>query len=180
MKWAESFLRLSTVVTLRGRQPRLHESCHLILKTLNLSFCRESTMKSINMLFLKKWGHTGSKLVPVNQWTLPEQGSMQVPVVENMMWHTYSVFCRRVPAARRNSIHLAPGFLKNPVALPLFSPLCVLIITHFLNPLYLQVVYKMVWLAEVGCNRFLCLLRVDVRAVAIHLDTQMVLFFSHI
>ena len=33
---------------------------------------------------------------------------------------------------------------------------------HYLNPLNLQVVYRMVWLAEVSCNRFLRLLCVDV------------------
>ena len=28
-----------------------------------------------------KWDHIGSKLVPVNSWTMAEEGSKQVPVV---------------------------------------------------------------------------------------------------
>ena len=66
---------------LRERQPRPHESYRLILKILNLSFYRESVMKSSKMLFLQNWDQTGSQLVPVSQWTLAEQGSTQVPDV---------------------------------------------------------------------------------------------------
>ena len=80
VKWAESFLRRRGYVkrkatnAARKLPPNFNE-----LKAAKIQ--DEIEQHAILPSIVINWDQTGSKLVPVSQWTLAEQGSTQVPVV---------------------------------------------------------------------------------------------------
>ena len=76
VKWTESFLRRRGYV--KRKATKAARKLPPNFEDLK-PFYRESAVKLSSICYSSKTGHqTGSKLVPVSQWTLAEQGSTQV------------------------------------------------------------------------------------------------------
>ena len=83
VKWAESFLRCRGYVKRKATKaarklpPNFEDLKSAFLQIIH----SEVEQHAISPKLVINWDQTGSKLVPVSQWTLAEQGSTQVPVV---------------------------------------------------------------------------------------------------
>ena len=83
VKWAESFLRRRGYI----KRKVMKAAWKLPPKfdDLKLAFLQriwsEVEQNAIPSSLIINWDQTGSKLLPVRQWTLAEHGSVQVPVV---------------------------------------------------------------------------------------------------
>lgn len=82
-KWAESFLHRRGFVRRKAtKAARKHPPDFPQLKLAYFDRIKsEITDNDIPMDLLFNWDQTGTKLVPVSNWTMAEEGSKQVPVV---------------------------------------------------------------------------------------------------
>ena len=83
IKWTESFLRRRGYV--KRKATKAARKLPLDFEDLKSVFLQRIHSKveqhAIPPKLVVNWDQTGSKLVPVSQWTMAEQGSVQVPVI---------------------------------------------------------------------------------------------------
>ena len=81
--WAESFLRRKGYV--KRKAPKAARKLPADFPEIKLSFLQrikdEVEKNSIPQDLIVNWDQTGSKLVPVSEWTMEKEGTKQVPVV---------------------------------------------------------------------------------------------------